>query len=146
MSIAYIALGSNLGNREENILKSIDLLKSKQIETTKRSSIIETEPVGLKEQPKFLNCVIKIETELPPIDLLNTTKEIEKNLGRIKTIINGPRIIDLDILLYDDIIINTDELTIPHPRIMERSFVLDPLNEIDPDLAAKLINENRKNN
>ncbi len=130
-AIAYIALGSNLGDRLENIKKAIKEV-AKQCRLLAKSSIYETEPKYIENQPIFLNAVIRIETILEPLDLLNFLLSIETKLGldRKKKIKFGPRIIDLDILLYEDLEIETDRLTIPHPRMLERAFVIIPLYEI----------------
>ena len=133
MPIAYIGIGSNLGNREENCQKAIALLIEKNIEITKHSSLYETEPLGVKEQPGFINMALEIETNLEPGILLRTIKEIENSMGRLEGMRWGPRIIDLDILLYDDLILKTHDLEIPHPGIKDREFVLKPLSEIAPD-------------
>ena len=98
------------------------------------SSLIETAPVGGPAQGLYINGVVKIETSLPPLDLLHQLKSLEKFLGRRKTIPNGPRVIDIDILLYNNITMTSDELTIPHPRMWERAFVTQPLKEIAPEL------------
>ena len=130
--VCFIGIGSNSGNRKQNIisaLKEISTLKSTNI--LKKSIIIETKPYGGPfKQADFLNMVIKINTEFSPGLLLKKFKKIEQKLGRIKTVRNGPRIIDLDILLFGDRIINTKKLTVPHPRMFERDFVLEPLSEI----------------
>ncbi len=133
MPIAYIGIGSNLGNREENCQKAIALLIEKNIKITKHSSLYETEPLGVKEQPGFINMALEIETNLEPGILLRTIKEIENSMGRLEGMRWGPRIIDLDILLYDDLILKTHDLEIPHPGIKDREFVLKPLSEIAPD-------------
>ncbi len=132
MTICYIGIGSNLGNRQENIkaaIKIIKLLKDTQV--LKVSKIIETLPVGgPKGQGKFLNGAIKIRTNLSALKLLNSLKKIESFLGRKKSVRNGPRIIDLDILLYGNKFINSEKLKIPHRRMFERDFVLHPLLEL----------------
>ena len=133
MSIAYIGIGSNLGNREENCQKAIALLIEKNINITKRSSLYEIEAWGVKEQPRFINMAVEIETNLEPAELLKVIKEIENSMGRRKGIRWGPRVIDLDVLLYDDLILKTHDLEIPHPGIKDREFVLKPLSEIAPD-------------
>jgi len=133
MSIAYIGIGSNLGNREENCQKAIALLIEKNIKITKRSSPYEIEAWGVKEQPRFINMAVEIETNLEPAELLKVIKEIENSMGRRKGIRWGPRVIDLDVLLYDDLILKTHDLEIPHPGIKDREFVLKPLSEIAPD-------------
>jgi 2-amino-4-hydroxy-6-hydroxymethyldihydropteridine diphosphokinase len=130
----YLGIGSNLGERRKNIEEAISLLmESDSIRVKKISSLIETEPEGVREQPFFLNGVVEIETELSPSLLLKCLKSIEKELGRKDTKRWGPRIIDLDILLYGDLIIADDNLKIPHPLLTERNFVLTPLREIAPD-------------
>lgn len=137
MSIAYIGLGSNLGDRPRNLEAALALLEERQIVILKRSSVIETNPAGGPPQHKFLNAAIQIETKLQPEELLKTIQSIEKKLGRKKTVRNGPRIIDLDILLYDAVNLETTQLTIPHPRMFERDFVMIPLKEITPELVTK---------
>ncbi len=106
----------------------------------KCSSIIETDPVGGPQQDKFFNAALKIQTKLSPPKLLQTLKDIEKQLGRVKTVRNGPRPIDLDILFYDNLKLETPSLIIPHPRMLERDFVLIPLKEIAPELTEELEN------
>lgn len=133
MSIAYIGIGSNLGDREENCEKALALLEQKGIKTLKRSSMIETEPWGVREQPKFMNMAVEVTTDMVPTQLLLKLKEVETELGRTETTRWGPRIIDLDILFYNDIVMNSPELEIPHPHMREREFVLIPLSEIAPD-------------
>ncbi len=130
MAIVYIGLGSNLGDRHNNCLGAIELLKQNGLLVTRQSSMYETKPWGVTEQPEFVNMAVEAETELAPLQLLSLIKTIEKDMGRQETVRWGPRIIDLDILLYDDIIMNTDALTIPHPLMHEREFVLRPLSEI----------------
>ena len=130
MPISYIGIGSNLGNREENCERAIKLLEAGNIIVKKRSSIIETEPWGVEDQPKFINMAVEIETDLEPEELMSLLKKIECEIGRSPAERWGPREIDLDILLYDDLIIKTPELEIPHPHIAEREFVLKSLAEI----------------
>jgi len=131
-TISYIGIGSNLGNRRKNIeraIKSIDRLKDTSV--IKTSRIIETEPVGLISQGKFLNAVLKISTNFPPRTLLGNLQKIERQLGRPNNHArNSPRTIDLDILFYADELINTKDLRVPHPRIGEREFVIKPLLEV----------------
>lgn len=133
MAIAYLGLGSNLGEREEYLCQALTLLSAK-VNLEEVSSIYETEPVGYKEQPLFLNLVCRIATNLPPEELLHQLKDIETRMGRIPSFPNAPRIIDIDILFYEDRIMSTQDLTIPHPRLQGRAFVLIPLAEIAPDL------------
>ena len=134
MATAYLGLGSNLGEREINLLKALSLL-GQETQLIKTSSIYETKPVGYKKQAFFLNMVCQVSTELIPVNLLRSIKQIEKNLGRKPSFRNAPRIIDIDILLYDDTIIKMKDLVIPHPRLVERAFVLIPLAEITQNLA-----------
>jgi 2-amino-4-hydroxy-6-hydroxymethyldihydropteridine diphosphokinase len=144
MAIAYLGIGSNLGNREENIDTAIKLLEENQIAILKRSTTIETDPVGGPPgQGKFLNAVLKVRTEFPPQPFLHLLKQIEQTLGRTVTVPNGPRPIDLDILIYDNLQWHTPDLTIPHPRMLERHFVMRPLKEIAPDLVKELVHAHR---
>ncbi|MFH1505048.1 MAG: 2-amino-4-hydroxy-6-hydroxymethyldihydropteridine diphosphokinase [Candidatus Omnitrophota bacterium] len=132
MSVVFIGIGSNLGDRLENINKALDYLKeNKNISLEKISSFIETEPVNAPG-PKYLNGAIKITTNLPPKNLLVVLQNIEKELGRSRPYKNAPRTIDLDILLYDNEIIDEPELEIPHPKMLGREFVMKPLLEIHP--------------
>jgi 2-amino-4-hydroxy-6-hydroxymethyldihydropteridine diphosphokinase len=133
MSIVHIGIGSNLGDREEHCLEAVRLFSEKRIHVRRRSSMYETEPWGVKNQPSFINMAIEAETGLTPARLLEVLKIIEDEVGRVETFRWGPRVIDLDILFYDDLVMNTPELTIPHPRAHEREFVLRPLTEIAPD-------------
>lgn len=143
MAICYIGLGSNLGNRRENIKRAIALLKKNQgLKVKKVSRIIETKPVGYLRQPKFLNGVIKIETGLSPQELLKELKGVEKKMGRKKALRFGPRAIDLDILLYGQKKIKQRGLTIPHPRMLKRDFVMRPLSEIAPVVVKRIRREN----
>lgn len=131
MSMVYLGVGSNLGDRLENINKAISRLKeNKDITVEKASSFIETEPVDASG-PKYLNGAIKITTDLPPKNLLTVLQNIEKELGRERPFKNAPRTIDLDILLYGDEAIDEPDLKIPHPKMFERDFVLKPLMEIE---------------
>lgn len=133
MALVYIGLGSNVGDRKANCRRAIEGLNSKGIVVMKISSLYETKPWGLKEQPDFINMAAEVETGLPPEELLAAVKDIEKDMGRDSTVKWGPRIIDLDILFYDDIVVNINHLRIPHPLLHERDFVLAPLSEIAPD-------------
>jgi 2-amino-4-hydroxy-6-hydroxymethyldihydropteridine diphosphokinase len=134
MSVAYIGIGSNLGDREFNCKQAIGLLRQKGITVKKESSLYETKPWGVTDQPLFLNMAIEIETNLKPFELLRTLKDIEKEMGREETFLWGPRIIDLDILLYDNNIVDEKGLRIPHPHMQDREFVLRPLCEIAGDV------------
>ncbi len=134
LATAYLCLGSNMGEREENLCQALTLL-SQEVNLEDISSVYETEPVGYKEQPSFLNLVCRITTKLRPEELLHLAKEIEAKMGRVPSFPNSPRPIDIDILFYDNKIVKTQNLTIPHPRLQERAFVLIPLAEIAPDLV-----------
>ncbi len=140
MSIVYLGLGSNLGDRRaaiEAAIARLDALTSTRVLAV--SSIIETDPMGFTDQPRFLNAVAKLETDLLPHDLLDELHDVEDQLGRVRTRRWGPRTIDLDILLYDESVMQTDRLTIPHPRMADRRFVLAPLVEIAPDARHPLL-------
>ena len=133
IATAYIALGSNIGDREKNLNSAIEMLKQKDgVEVTAVSSYINTAPVGYTDQPDFLNAVVEATTTLSPQELLLVCSDIEKDLKRERIIHWGPRTIDLDVLLYDDLVLNDPNLIIPHPRMHEREFVLKPLKEIAP--------------
>jgi 2-amino-4-hydroxy-6-hydroxymethyldihydropteridine diphosphokinase len=134
MKTAYLGLGSNIGNREKNLAAVLDHLAAADIRISRVSSIYETEPMGLAAQRWFLNMVAEVETDLFPMQLLTRTLKIERSLGRVRTIPNGPRIIDIDILLYSKAVVHSAALEIPHPRMGERRFVLVPLAELAPDL------------
>ena len=135
MTVAYIGLGANLGDREENIRAAIERLA--ELGALLVSSFRETDPVGVTEQPRFVNAVAELETELGASALLGQLLEIEGELGRDRSREQrwGPRTIDLDLLLYGDEVIDEPGLTVPHPRLAERRFVLEPLHELAPDLA-----------
>lgn len=128
----YLALGSNLGDRRGNLAAALQRLRE-VMKIVTVSSVYETEPVGYTDQPRFLNLVLRGLTTLTPQELLRAAKQIEKTLGRQDTFRNGPRLIDIDIIFYDDLHITQDDLIIPHPRMAERAFVLVPLAEIAPD-------------
>ena len=134
MHTIFLALGTNLGDRLANIENAIKSLKEKGVVIESVSSIIESAPDGGPPQDDYLNAVLKGNVPMSPQQLLDTVKQIEKEMGRKKTIINGPRIIDIDILLYDKISLNTEDLIIPHPRMLQRNFVMSPLIEIEPAL------------
>lgn len=130
----YLALGSNLGNRLANLKQAVAAL-SPQMEVKAKSHVYETPPWGYENQPKFLNQVLQVNTYLEPEPLLKHIKRLESTLGRKTSFRNGPRLIDIDILFYDDLVLDTPSLVIPHPRLHERGFVLLPLMEIAPDLV-----------
>lgn len=134
----YLALGTNLGDRAANLKQAIAAMPP-QITVKAKSSVYETPPWGYEEQPKFLNQVLKAKTYLDPDTLLKHLKRLEVALGRKESFTNGPRLIDMDILFYDDLIVNTPTLTIPHPRLHERAFVLMPLMDISPELVHPVL-------
>lgn len=134
LTTAYLCLGSNLGEREENIRQALTLLSAK-VNLEDVSSVYETEPVGHKEQPLFLNLVCRITTNLLAAELLRLAKGVETGMGRLPSFPNASRIIDIDILFYNNKIMSSQNLTIPHPRLQDRAFVLVPLAEIAPDLV-----------
>jgi 2-amino-4-hydroxy-6-hydroxymethyldihydropteridine diphosphokinase len=132
--IVFLSLGSNVGDRENNLRAAIAALPELGVKIKKVSSIYETEPVDLLEQPWFLNCVVEGETTVAPVGLLKKLRELEKHMGSKKLVARGPRLIDLDILVYGQQTIDSPELQVPHPRMLLRRFVLAPLAEIAPDL------------
>ena len=136
---AYLALGSNLGDRWENLRRACAALEARGIRLRRASSVYETEPVDFLEQGWFLNCVIEVETALPAVRLLEELQQIERELGRERLRPKGPRTIDLDILLYGDCVIREQNLIVPHPRLHQRGFVLEPLREIAPSLELPLL-------
>lgn len=140
-NIVYLSLGSNLGDKKKNLLNANKQLKKHKIRILKKSPVYETEPVGKINQPDFYNQVIKIKTELSPDDLLETLLLIEKDMGRVRIEKWGPRIIDIDILLYNNSIIKKKHLKIPHPEMHKRNFVLVPLNAIEKKLIHPVYNK-----
>lgn len=136
MTPAYIAVGSNLGNREDHMNQARQIISSlDQVKLIQSSKVYETEPVGGPKQGKYLNAVWKIETSLGARELLQKLLQIEKKLGRVRTERNAPRTIDLDILFYENQVIEGPGLHIPHPRLHEREFVLKPLMDLCPDFV-----------
>ena len=135
MAKVYIGIGSNIGDRQGFIRRALKLMPDYGVYVEKVSEIIETPPYGYEEQPPFLNCVAEVVTFLPPLRLLKALQDIEHRLGRVRVIRWGPRTIDLDILFYDDLVVNTPALKIPHPDMGNRLFVLKPLAEIAPHLT-----------
>ena len=133
MKTAFLALGSNIGDREANLRDAVTRLESHEIHLLRRSSLYETAPQELLDQPWFLNAVVQVETSLFPMQLLARVREIERQMGRRRVTPKGPRNIDIDILFYGRTVIATAELEVPHPRIAQRRFVLEPLAEIAPE-------------
>lgn len=134
MKIVYLGLGSNMGDTAVQLQSALDALNGPDLALKRASSLYETEPIGFGEQPWFLNLVAEFETDLFPKQLLQRMQKIEIGMGRKRTVANGPRTIDIDILLYGNIVMKTEALEIPHPRYRERRFTLAPLAELNPGL------------
>jgi 2-amino-4-hydroxy-6-hydroxymethyldihydropteridine diphosphokinase len=134
VEVVYLSLGSNVGDRDENLKAAIAALPAAGVQVRRVSSFYETEPVDYLDQAWFLNCVVQAETELPPLELLRRLRGVEARMGSKKLIAKGPRLIDIDILLYGQETMDTPELQVPHPRMAQRRFVLVPLAEIAPGL------------
>lgn len=137
----YLGLGTNLGDKEKNLLAAVEEIKKRVGEVTSLSAFYATEPWGFTSEHSFTNAVCCISTVFSPMEVLRLTQDIERFLGRLKKSVNGQysdRLIDIDILLYDDLHIHTPELTIPHPLMWERDFVTIPLHEIAPDITAEM--------
>jgi 2-amino-4-hydroxy-6-hydroxymethyldihydropteridine diphosphokinase len=139
MKTVYLSLGSNVGNREVMLQKAVRLLASADFRITRISSIYETEPQDVRGQPWFLNMVLEAETTLFPRQLLGRIQKVEQQLGRRRLAPKGPRTIDIDILLFGAAVIDTTGLTVPHPRMAERRFVLEPMTELAPDLRHPVL-------
>ena len=135
MSIAYVALGSNLGERKQNLLTALNYMEQSGLKILAVSSLLETEPYGVTDQPSFINAAVKIETELTAHDLLRLLLAIELKMGRVRKRHWGERNIDLDLILYDDKIMKDKDLIVPHPDMQNRLFVLSPLAEIAGDVV-----------
>jgi 2-amino-4-hydroxy-6-hydroxymethyldihydropteridine diphosphokinase len=137
VTLAYVGLGANLGPREITLLRAVDLLaETEGVEVQAVSQLRETEPVGVVEQPLFLNGAVVLDTSLSPRELLDRLLEIERELGRVRDVRWGPRVVDLDLLVYGDRQLDEPGLRVPHPRLHERRFALEPLEELDPDLVS----------
>jgi 2-amino-4-hydroxy-6-hydroxymethyldihydropteridine diphosphokinase len=139
LKIAYLSLGSNLGDRAAHLAGAMQRLEAAGVRILRRSSVYETEPQDRRDQPWFLNMVIEVETDLPPLELLAEIQRIEKDMGRERGVSKGPRTIDVDILLYGDAVLETKELEIPHPCLAQRRFVLEPLAELAPEMLHPVI-------
>ena len=138
MATMYLSLGTNLGDRRKNIASALELIANEVGTILSKSDIIETEPWGFESRNAFLNMVTKVETDLQPLQALHATQQIERRLGRDEKTADREyhdRLIDIDILLYDNLVMNTPELTIPHPLMYQRRFVMEPLSQIAPELA-----------
>jgi len=136
---AYLSLGSNIGDREENLRRAVVLLECGDLRIARRSSVYETEPQDVRNQPWFLNAVVEVETTLFPLQLLHWILKIEKQMGRRRTTPKGPRSIDIDILLYGNFVISSPTLTVPHPGLATRRFVLEPMAEMAPELRHPVL-------
>ena len=139
MSRAYVALGSNLGDREENLRTALKHLQENGVEVIKTSTFIETEPYGVTDQPGFVNAVCQVETELAPLELLRLLLSIEQEMGRVRLRRWGERNIDLDLLLYEDAVLESEELSLPHPDMQNRDFVLLPLAQIAGEVVHPVL-------
>jgi 2-amino-4-hydroxy-6-hydroxymethyldihydropteridine diphosphokinase len=136
MARAYVGLGANIGPREVTLLRAVDLLAAEDgIEVLELSELRQTAPVGVVDQPEFLNGALAVETSLAPRDLLDVLLRVERELGRVREERWGPRTIDLDLLVYGDETVDEPGLRVPHPRLHERRFALEPLAELEPELA-----------
>jgi 2-amino-4-hydroxy-6-hydroxymethyldihydropteridine diphosphokinase len=139
MTGIYLSLGSNIGERAQNIARAIALLPAHGVRVVRKSSSYETEPVEFLAQGWFLNCVVEVETDLAPGELMRALLTIERAMGRERVAPKGPRIIDMDILLFGPLVVREKDLEIPHPRMTERRFVLVPLAEIAPDVVHPVV-------
>lgn len=144
MHTAYVALGSNLGDRKANLEEAVSCVEAAGIKVVKLSTWLETEPYGVTDQPMFMNGVMQVETEKTPLELLRTLLTIELDMGRVRKRHWGERNIDLDLLLYEDVIMTSKELTLPHPDMQNRDFVLVPLAEIAPDMVHPVLKKTIK--
>lgn len=137
MTVAYVGLGANTGPREVTLLRAVDLLaEANEVEVLAVSQLRETDPLGMVDQPRFLNGAARIDTSLSPRALLELLLRIEQSLGRVRAERWGPRTVDLDLLVYGDLIVDEPGLRVPHPRLHERRFALEPLAELDPELVV----------
>lgn len=137
MTVAYVGLGANIGPREVTLLRAVDLLaEANEVEVLAVSQLRETDPLGMVDQPRFLNGAARIDTSLSPRALLELLLRIEQSLGRVRAERWGPRTVDLDLLVYGDVNVDEPGLRVPHPRLHERRFALEPLAELDPELVV----------
>jgi 2-amino-4-hydroxy-6-hydroxymethyldihydropteridine diphosphokinase len=134
----FLCLSTNLGDRATNLQHAVASMQS-DVQVISASKVYETPPWGYVDQPMFLNQVLQVQTNLPPFDLLTHLKKTEHQMGRVETFRNGPRLIDIDILFYGDMVVNAPQLTLPHPRLHQRAFVLVPLADLAPNLVHPVI-------
>lgn len=139
MNKTYLLLGSNMGNSQKQLLKAISLIEKRMGKIIRRSGLYATAAWGNTQQPDFLNQVIIVETKLAAAETMHTILEIEKKMGRLRTVKNAPRIIDIDILFFNKEIINDTDLQVPHPQIQNRRFVLTPMNELSPNFKHPVL-------
>lgn len=139
MPVVYLGLGTNLGDRESNLREAVRRLNEAGVRVLALSPLYKSIPMGYRDQPDYLNAACRVETDLIPRDLLRVAKDIEAAMGRRPAFRNAPRPIDIDILFYDDLVLNTPDLIIPHPRLAERAFVLVPLADLAPDLRHPVL-------
>ena len=144
MNKVYLAFGSNIGESMKTIESAFTLLEQNQMKITNKSSIYETEPYGYKDQPNFVNGVVEVETELTCREVLKNILDIELKLGRVRTIHWGPRVIDLDIIFYNDEIYCEQDLIVPHPDLQNRDFVLKPMNDLCPEFIHPILKKSVK--
>lgn len=141
MNKVYIAFGSNIGDRHEAVKDALELVEQSGMKIVKKSNIYETEPYGYVDQPIFINGAIEVETDLSCRQVLTTLLDIEKQIGRVRLFKWGPRIIDLDIILFNNEVYNEEDLKVPHPDMQNRDFVLKPLNDICPEYIHPILNK-----
>jgi len=139
MTVAYLSLGSNVGDRVQNIAHAIDALPFDGVRVARRSALYETEPVEFRDQDWFLNCVVEVETGMMPEELMRTLLKIERSMGRERLVPKGPRVIDIDILLYGSLVVDGPQLQLPHPRMTDRRFVLVPFAELAPEAVHPVL-------
>jgi 2-amino-4-hydroxy-6-hydroxymethyldihydropteridine diphosphokinase len=144
MKKTYLSLGSNLGDREKNLITALEKLQERRLRVAKISSIYETEPQDVRGQPWFLNLVAEAETEMLPMMLLAHIGRVEKSMGRHRQAAKGPRVIDIDILLFGKFVIETAQLVVPHERMTERRFVLEPMVELAPELRHPVLGKSMR--
>jgi dihydroneopterin aldolase/2-amino-4-hydroxy-6-hydroxymethyldihydropteridine diphosphokinase len=144
LKTAWLSLGSNLGNPREQLSEACRRLQASGVQISKSSSMLESKPWGKTDQPDFVNQVLKVETSLGPFELLNLIHEIEDAMGRVRTELWGPRLIDVDILFYEETIMDTPQLTLPHPYVHLRRFCLELLCELEPELVHPVLKQTMK--